>query len=256
MLLVCDVGNTRIKTGIFEEDILKEVKFHSSIQNVKEYLDDFKINEAAVSSVVPSVTSDIINLIENKFSVTPVYISKDSKFNLKIEYDTPETLGIDRICAAEGAYHLYKISDEAEFYNEKVFIIACDFGTASTINVVKYPGVFIGGTISPGLNMMFNALNEKTAQLPVTGVNDYSSFIGKSTRSSIASGVINASAGLIEKAITYLNEEYSAGKIKIYLTGGSAEIVAPYIKAEHVLRKVLCSTESNQYWLLIPKDEF
>src|ERR1035437_975539 len=141
MLLACDIGNTNIKAGIFADDRLTEFYFLKGITNLIEVIKANKLRDIVISSVVPSKAQDLIdNLLNLKLS--PIIINKNSSFNLKIDYNSPETLGIDRICSAEGAYYLH--SKEKELKKEQV-IISIDLGTASTLNVVKYPRIFAGG---------------------------------------------------------------------------------------------------------------
>ncbi len=149
------------------------------------------------------------------FNIDCFIISNKAKFNLNINYDTPETLGIDRICSSEGAFYLFKNSEDFKNYNAETYIVTIDFGTATTINIIDYPATFIGGIISPGLKMMFNSLNKSTAQLPDVDPYDYLDLIGRTTNSSIATGVINSSIGLIDKLLSYIKNDLSGKNIKI-----------------------------------------
>ncbi len=240
MFLTLDIGNTNIKAALFstrkekrlvkQQDTLFEFKSFGKISNLKKYLMSIDFSEAAISSVVPEKTKKISALLESKFKVTPVVISKDLTFNLKIKYKTPETLGIDRLCSAEGAYAIFRNSAGYKYYNSKTFLLAIDFGTATTINVVGYRGAFLGGVIAPGIKMMSNALNKNTAQLPEIALSNYKGVIGNDTKSSIASGILNSTLGLIEKTVSMLKKEYSAEQIRIFITGGNAELILPYIK--------------------------
>jgi len=162
MLLACDIGNTNIKAGIFSDDKLIEVHFLKGIIPLIGLIKINKLREIVVSSVVPSKTKHLTDILHN-LKLNPSTINKDSSFNLKIDYDSPETLGIDRICSAEGAFQLY--CRESEFKKEQI-IISIDLGTATTLNVVKYPGIFVGGIIAPGTDLMFRSLKNDTAQLP------------------------------------------------------------------------------------------
>ena len=85
------------------------------------------INDIAVSSVVPSKTKIIFDEIKNLTRKNIFVISKEIKTNLKIEYKTPETLGIDRLCSAEGAFFLLRNSEKYKNYNTGTFILSIDF---------------------------------------------------------------------------------------------------------------------------------
>ncbi len=239
MLIALDIGNTRIKTGLFKDKSLLEFNSFNNIHNVFEYLNHLKFNSVAISSVVPERLNALVKFIKGEYNLIPFLIDRSVKFNLKISYDSIETLGIDRICSAEGAFSLYKSSGNFKRLSEGTFIISIDFGTATTINIVKHPGEFIGGIISPGIKMMLSSLNSQTAQLPNVLPSDYNGLIARETKSSIASGVINSTVGLIEKSINYLKNEMEAKDIHMYLTGGNAEFVISHIKGKYEHEKAL-----------------
>ena len=108
MLLACDIGNSRIKAGLFSNNEL--VEFHS-FQNAESFSSLFitkSIDQIAISSVVPKLTEKISTLLKNYSNSVPFIIDRNVEFNLRIDYDSIETLGIDRICSVEGAFYLYK----------------------------------------------------------------------------------------------------------------------------------------------------
>jgi len=143
---------------------------------------------------------------------------------LKIDYKTPETLGIDRICSAEGAFNLCGNSLITGTY-----LLTIDFGTATTINIVKYPNIFVGGLIAPGIITMFKSLTTKTSQLPEITIENYNLIIGDDTNSAIASGVINSAVGLIEKVINYIKKLDDYSNLIIYVTGGMADKLKKFL---------------------------
>jgi type III pantothenate kinase len=230
MILTLDIGNTFIKTGVFEDSIpvftvkTKPDDFHSLS------FKDFKLTGCAISSVVPTTTKTISEIVKDKFGFTPFVITSSSKFNLAVVYSTPDTLGVDRLCGAEGALRLFTESGRILSKNE--VIITIDFGTATTINLVKHPSVFAGGIISPGIRMMFGALNKNTSQLPDVNFDEYKDIIGDSTNSAIASGVLNATAGLIGRARSFLSDDLKAEKVHTYITGGNAHAIMPHLDFE------------------------
>lgn len=233
MLLACDIGNTNIKTGLFSDDKLIKRMLFNNIESVSSYLQSISVEHIAISSVVPDLTKNISALSKDIKGITPFVITKDTGFNLKISYDTPETLGIDRLCSAEGAFYLFKNSEDYKNFHSGTYILSIDFGTATTINIVSFPGEFTGGIIAPGITMMFESLDSKTAQLPRVSENHYNGFIGKNTASSIASGVINSAVGSIKSTINYLTSEMKAQELKIFITGGNAEKLIPYLDFEY-----------------------
>ncbi len=159
-----------------------------------------------------------------------------------------DTLGIDRLCSAEGAFFLFKQSNNFINYSDKDFIITIDFGTATTINFVQHPGVFLGGIIAPGIKTMFNSLQKNTAQLPEVGINNFESFIGTDTKQSIASGVLNSTLGLMEKTINYLKNEYHGENIFIYATGGNAKDILSHINFRYKFEESLVLLGVKAVW--------
>jgi len=224
MLLTLDIGNTNIKGGVFKGEDLEDHFIISDISKLKSFLKKYAISRTAISSVVTEKTKLIVEQLSANYNFKPFIINNDYKFNLKIDYKTPETLGIDRICSAEGAYNLCGNTLVAGTY-----LLIIDFGTATTINIVKYPNVFAGGLIAPGINTMFKSLSTQTSQLPDLTVDNYDCLIGDDTHSSIASGVINSAVGLIEKAVSYLNNLNDYSNLIIYATGGMSDKLQKFL---------------------------
>lgn len=238
-LLAVDVGNSGIKSTIFKNDKLSNINFFENADSlIKKYKEE-KIVFAAISSVVPKSQIILVKKIKRIFGINPFIISRKIKLNLRLKYKTIETLGIDRICSSEGAFHLYKKSNEFKNYNKNIYIISIDCGTANTINVIKFPGEFIGGLIAPGFKMMFESLNKKTSQLPLISAKDFKKIIGDSTKASIASGVINSNIALIEKTLNELKKNYNAKEIKIFITGRNAELLIPHLNFNFAYEKGL-----------------
>ena len=235
MILACDIGNTNIKAGIFEDDRLIEFHFLLGITTLIDLIKKNKFRDIVVSSVVPLKIKHLTDNLHN-LKLNPVIINKNSLFNIKIEYDSPETLGIDRICSAEGAYYLY--CREKVLKKEQI-IISIDLGTATTLNVVKYPGIFAGGIIAPGTDLMFRSLKNDTAQLPNVSSEAYKDIIGKTTNESIASGVIHSATGMIERAIKLIQTETNAEEVFIYITGGNFENIKRFLNFGYVYEKGL-----------------
>lgn len=230
MLLILDIGNTAVKAGVYNQS--ERISFSiSEIDNFKvENTGPGNITRAAISSVVPVNTVKIKKYLQDTFSIVPFVISRENKFNLKINYDTPETLGMDRLCGCEGAYSLFLKQHSAA--NDEKPIISIDLGTATTINLIEPGGIFAGGLIAPGIETMNTSLQTGTAQLPKILYSDYKDIIGQDTKSSIASGIINATTGLIEKVISEIQKRF--GQIPaIYLTGGNAFKIIPQINFDY-----------------------
>jgi type III pantothenate kinase len=235
MFLACDVGNSNVKLAVYNNTYRSFFKIVPTGKINLSFLNDLNITSAAISSVVPQKTEELVKYLQNEFCFDPYIINIKSKFNLLINYKTPETLGIDRICSAEGALNLYRNDNPEVTDINKTFLLILDFGTATTINFVNHTAVFEGGIILPGIKLMINSLSINTAQLPKIELTDYTSFIGRDTRSSIASGVLNSTLSLLEKVYNHLTNVLGIDSIKIYITGGNASAIQPFIKYENVL---------------------
>ncbi|MBZ0200697.1 MAG: type III pantothenate kinase, partial [Ignavibacteriaceae bacterium] len=248
MLLTIDFGNTKIKTALFDEDILIKHKAFTSVDELIKHSAKTKHDAAAVSSVAPAKLEDFVSRYFSFFKKEPFVINNKLSFNLKINYDTPNTLGIDRICSSEGAFFLFKQSPAYSSYNNQTYFIVVDFGTATTVEIISYPGVFEGGLILPGLNMMYKSLSKNTAQLPLINLEDYKNFIGKSTHESIASGVLNAQAGIVDRAVNFVKELLEFPFISIYITGGVAKHILPFIQHTYFYEPNLVLYGINQVY--------
>mgnify|MGYP000320076597 CR=1 FL=1 len=219
MLLAIDVGNTQIKTAVFEQDTLvqKEISSYSDWKNgVENSLKNFpKIENIVVASVGKLQKEDFLSFSE---SVKLHFISKDSKFPFKNLYGTPNTLGIDRMILASGAV--------LQFPNKNRLII--DAGTCITYDFVDANNNYLGGAISPGIRLRYEALHNYTAKLPLLTIELPKKIIGNSTNQSIHSGVIN---GVIMEIDGFINANLGENdNFIIILTGGDAEFLAERLK--------------------------
>ncbi len=239
MLYACDIGNTNIKVATFDLGVISSYYKFSDLNKLFDFFKKNNPSHLALSSVVPESENEINQFIKTNFNFSPFIINHKIKFNLLIDYHPIENLGLDRICSAEGALFLFKNSNDYINYSSKSVIVTIDLGTATTINVVKYPQIFSGGLIAPGINMMFNSLSKDTALLPSVGLNDYRQIISYDTKSSLASGVINSTLGLIERTLASIQKIYPAEKLKIFITGGSAKDFLPHFDFEFQFEKAL-----------------
>ena len=247
MILALDIGNTNIKAGYFLKNKLNDVVIFRNPHELYDSIKHYDFNEAAISSVVPASTEKVKQFLNEKLEITPYIISKNSLFNLNLDYKTPETLGIDRICSVEAAFDIF---NNGKSLKEGTFLLTIDFGTATTINIAAPPNNFIGGLIAPGIKTMFDSLNSRTAQLPSLNFSDYKSLIGKDTNSSIASGIITTTVGMIEKTLNHLKEKYGAKVIKCFITGGNAKQVQIFLPKDFIYDEALVLKGVNSVYNL------
>ncbi len=199
-----DAGNTQVKLCEVINGQLSEIKRFA--------LNDFPWNQ--LNSNYPVIVSSVIEegwrtQLEDFFTKV-VYIHSALKLPFKMNYLTPETLGIDRLCNVAGI-----VNKEAG--HPKLIV---DLGTCIKFDFVDADQNYEGGSISPGLNMRAKALQSFTAKLPFIRTNVNASFIGKSTQESIESGVFHGWTSEIEQLIARYEKSYP--NLMIYLTGGDA----------------------------------
>lgn len=216
MNLSIDLGNTYAKTGLFEGEKLVETNWKLTYSELIKYVQLVRPKRIMVSSVsyseeqLRSEFADITTEIYLLKSTTPVPIKKF--------YDTPETLGADRVAAAVGVRVLYP--DKS--------CIVIDMGTCITYDLVGLDDNFYGGIISPGVRMRFKAMNTFTKRLPLLEPEPIPELIGKSTKHAMQSGVMN---GILSEINGFV-EEYSKvlTNINVILCGGDATYFANRIK--------------------------
>ncbi len=226
-LLTVDIGNSNIKFGLFDGDSFKKNSIDtypllssSSYQElVKNFIANDKIDGSIISSVVSSKYTELfINVLKSLSKGSPILVSHTMNTGLKVSVKEPQKLGTDRIVIAAAAYHYIK---------NPVAII--DFGTATTINVVDSNRRFLGGAIMPGINMMRHCLSEKTSELPIVELSNYSKPLGDDTKSSIISGILLGTAGAVNRIVDEIEKEIGC-TLKVVITGGSANIVKNFLQ--------------------------
>jgi type III pantothenate kinase len=220
MLLAIDIGNTLTKFGVFDDEkLLKQFTIATIRENSPQSLEQqisenlsFSIKSAIISSVVPELRDSYETFIKKICEIPPIFV--DSNFGLEIIYKTPETLGIDRAVAAFAA---------REKYGKPCII--CDFGTATTIDVIDSEGRFIGGIIVAGIGLLADSLSSRTSKLPKIEIKRPTKIIGNSTISAIQSGTYFGYISLVEGIIERLFEEIG-GKCQVIATGGFAKLIS------------------------------
>ncbi|WP_460978758.1 type III pantothenate kinase [Spirosoma knui] len=207
--LVIDWGNSSLKTAWFKGETLLETSRYESPEALVAALANRLIGHVLVSSTnrpADEIRAQLVDLSQDVWVLdghTPLPIQK--------AYDTPTTLGADRVAAAVGAVTLFPQRDCLVF----------DLGTCLTADLVDRQGVFQGGLISPGLRMRFRAMHEQTARLPLVELpTEWPDLLAKNTRQALQSGVANGLAfemnGIID---TYRRERPD---IVVLLCGGDA----------------------------------
>ncbi len=227
MLLAIDVGNTNITMGVFEkQDLLSTWRIATDTGKMPdEYavlirnllplrnvgLED--ITGVAICSVVPQLTQVFEELSESYFGVKPLIISAGTRTGVRIEYENPRDVGSDRVVDAAAAFSLYGGP-----------IIIVDFGTATVFDAVSGEGTYMGGAIASGINLTAQALYERTAQLRRVELIAPKNAIGRSTSSSIQSGIFYGHVGMVESMVNRFKQEMG-GDVTVIATGGMAPLI-------------------------------
>nr|WP_315251681.1 type III pantothenate kinase [uncultured Flavobacterium sp.] len=219
MILAIDVGNTRVKSAVFEGNAVLESFVFSknelgkNIQNIlKKYRKLTHLVISSVSDVEKQSFADFERLVNVHF------VSHNDSFPFVNRYKTPTTLGVDRMVLAAGA--------TLQYPNQNRLVI--DAGTCITYDFIDESDNYQGGAISPGLQLRYAALHNFTAKLPLLELENPEHFIGKSTSESLHSGVVN---GLVYEIDGFI-EEYKTmhPNFIIILTGGDAVFLAKRLK--------------------------
>lgn len=227
MLLVIDIGNTNITIGLYDDKTLvatyrlttwfkrtsDEYGFMIThfLNNTK--VDIEEIEDVIVSSVVPKIMHSFTNSIRKYIKKEPIIVGPGIKTGISIKYDNPKEVGADRIVDAVGAHYTYGGD-----------VLVIDFGTATTFEYINEKGVYLGGCITPGIEISAQALTNNTAKLPEIEIKPAPSIIGTNTISSMQSGIFFGYVGLTEYIIAQFKKEIGK-ELKVIATGGLGRII-------------------------------
>jgi type III pantothenate kinase len=208
MELVIDLGNTLRKIALFDRGTMVHLAVDPAITlgQIMTLFGEYPgITDSIVSSVIHH-PPEVLQFLEHHTRF--IELNAETPLPIVNGYSDRETLGNDRLAAAVGG--------AAAFPGEDVLIIGA--GTALTVDFVNRRGEYLGGSIAPGMMMRFKALHTFTDKLPLVEYTDTAPLIGKTTRDSILSGVINGMASEIESMTARYREEYP--ELKVIVSGG------------------------------------
>jgi type III pantothenate kinase len=230
VLLAIDVGNTQTHVGMFEGDELVQhwrfatVRFATAdeLATVLAGLLDLRglrladVHAAMVSAVVPTLAQEYEQVIRRYFDGRGLLVGPEIKSGMPIRIDRPQELGADRLVNAIAAYD--RVGGTC---------IAVDFGTAINYDVVSADGEYLGGVISPGIEISLEALSQRAARLPRVELEEPRHAIGKSTQEAIQAGVVYGFAGQVDAILGRIREELGEEATAI-ATGGFAAAIVPF----------------------------
>ncbi|WP_177763521.1 type III pantothenate kinase [Flavobacterium sp. I3-2] len=219
MNLAIDIGNTRTKVAVYENNIIlnieifEQIYFRKKIQNL---ISNCSEKPNIILTTVKNFSQDDEKWLSEISALT--IINSKTPLPFVNKYSTPETLGIDRRVLASGAV--------LKFPNQNRLII--DAGTCITYDFITAKNEYLGGAISPGINLKYKSLNDYTDKLPLLSLNETHDVIGNSTNNSIHSGIINATLLEVDGFInSYINDFQN---LTVILTGGDADFLAKRLK--------------------------
>lgn len=211
MNLIIDIGNTLVKLAVFEQNKLIETVCE---ENFSKNTIDRLIQQYNIQKGIYSTVRDEHKVNELLKNYNFLNLDHTTPLPLELVYKTPETLGLDRIAAVVGAKT--QLEEGGNF-------MVVDMGTCITYDVVNANNKYLGGAISPGLNMRFKALNSFTGKLPLINYREtLIELTGDSTENAILSGVYNGIAHEIKGFINSYMKQYD--DLKIVITGGDANL--------------------------------
>ena len=229
MILTLDIGNTNIKTALFEG---LEMRHYWRISTNRDRSSDELgilmmnllnanglkadcIDGIMMSSVVPQINFTVEHMCRNYFGMEPMKIEPGIKTGINIKYENPRELGSDRIANAVAAYELYGGP-----------CITIDFGTATSFGAISAKGEFLGGAIAPGLKLAAEALTEHAAKLPRFELSKPESVIGRNTVTNMQAGIVYGYIGQVNYLVGRMKKELGDPNAKVIATGGLAVLVA------------------------------
>lgn len=227
MNLLVDIGNTLCKWALSSKQGIIEKGFTVVFDSC--FIESLQAKGKQFDTIIVCSVRTLSEGLEEHLATHFAYqrIQHAQNLPLKISYDSPETLGMDRVVAAIGARTLLP--------NTPLLVI--DAGTAITIDYLSEDGEFLGGNISPGISLRYKSLHDYTDRLPLVKVQKTFDPIGKNTQSAIRAGV---QQGLTHELRGYIRQARKIhDKLQVVLTGGDAPILNDWLKEKLIIEKEL-----------------
>ncbi len=231
MLLALDIGNSSIDIGVFSKDGSLKLRSKISADRAKstdEYAVLLKgifelnslslesIDGSIVASVVPPLTLAVASAIDRLFGIKSLEVGPGIKTGLNIKIDSQTELGADIVANAVSALS-----------KGESLLLIIDFGTATTLTVIDKNSALAGVIIAPGVRVSLDALSMQASELPDVSIAMPKRLIGKNSRESMNSGVLNGHALMIDGFCAKIQKELQTGDLRVIATGGLADIILP-----------------------------
>ena len=229
MLLAIDIGNTCIDIGLLAgDDPVFHHKFPTALpsdvdlQRLLAPLAAPPIG-AVIGSVVAELGAAYAEACLGLCSGPVLQASSAWDWGLRIDYDEPARIGVDRLAAAAAAHRATPAGRAT---------VVVDAGTALTVDAIAAEGTFLGGAIAPGLRLGLNSLSAGTSFLPQVELAAKTPLLGKNTADGLRSGALHGSAALVDGLCARMAAALDR-PVAIFLTGGDAPLLQPHIAAVH-----------------------
>ena len=233
--ITIDIGNTTIKYGIFDENNVMlchgRIENHADIHEIQDVANKYK-PEYGIIAITGDVSDDTIKKLKET-ATNAILFTPETPIPIENLYKTPMTLGADRLAAAIAAYN--------QTHNATLII---DIGTAITIDIVNSEGQYLGGNISPGIQLRFMSLNEHTAKLPLISQEGICPEYGVDTETAIRCGVLDGIRNEIQGYISKFSLKFP--NLSVFLTGGDQIYFDEEIKKRTFADKYLVLKGLNQ----------
>ena len=205
--------------GVFSGDELvrKEIWDSLELSRLKKFLYNQNIEKVILSSVA-NAEEAVSDFLKKHFFF--IQLTEKTSLPVKNLYETHETLGKDRLAAVAGAFELFPYEN----------CLVIDAGTCITLDLLNEKGEYLGGNITPGIEMRFKAMNHFTARLPLIERKDQNDWLGKSTETAMRNGGQLGAILEVEGFIEMCRREYKG--LNVLLTGGDADFFAKTLKTK------------------------
>jgi type III pantothenate kinase len=237
MLLVVDVGNTNIALGIYEEAKLiahwiletrrertaDEYALWCKLFLEGEHIQAVQVKGAIIASVVPPLTPVIEQALQRVLKKTPMIVGPGIKTGMPVLYENPREVGADRIVNGVAAFERFKQAT-----------IIVDLGTAIIFDAISAKGEYLGGAIAPGIQISMEALFLRASKLPRVEIQAPAKVIGRTTTTSIQSGILYGYAGMVDGIVERMTHEMNV-RCEVIATGNLSPLLASASKTiKHV----------------------
>ena len=250
MLLALDVGNTNIVLAVFDEDnLVADWRIRTERDRTADEhgilvtdllrlktVDPESITGVAISNVVPTMRSTLIEFTRSYFDQEPFLVGADTNFGISIHYDPPSDVGADRLMNAIAAF--------AKYGGPAVVV---DFGTGTTFDAVGANGDYLGGAIAAGIGISTDALFQRAARLYRVDLKSPAKAVGTNTVMALQSGIMFGFAGQVDALVKRFRHEIGENA-RVIATGGLADVIKEESETIELVDQMLTLDGLKMLW--------